>query len=488
VVAAEIGVNARRIGVTALLVAALGAYLYFYEVPQAEKEGKKEKLLGVDKDTITDVVLTYTDRTIDLHKTDQGWRLTKPVDAPADDAAIKALLGTLADTEVQKTLDLPTDLAAFGLDQPVTRVTVTAKSGTLPVIAVGKNTAIGGKTYVRKGDEAKVYLTPSTIGFGLNKQVKDLRDKQILAFQDDDVKKVEIAAAGAPVVTVTRKDKDAWTIDPGDYAADPTEVRSYLSTLRSTRATDFPDDAPADLGKYGLGTPQLTVSVFTGKDGAEQQSLLLGAASTEGTTKLVYAKRANGPTVYSLGEWTQKNLAKTVGALRDKTVLGFDAARIGKVVLTRKDGTAVTMVRSDKGDWQLEGPDASKAKPTTIERFVDDVHDLRGADVVADGTVDLAAWSLTAPDLRIALTDKEQKPVGTILAARHEGKYYVAREGGTTVFEVRDYMFTRLDKQPRDFTESVPAPSPAVGAPTATMPMPTDMDGGGDGPDDEDGE
>ena len=478
--------NLRRIGVTALLVAALGAYLYFYEVPEAEKAGKKEKLFGVDKDTITDVDLTYTDRSIALHKTDQGWRLTKPVDAPADDAAIRALLGTLADTEVQKSLDLPTDLAAFGLDQPVTRVTVTAKSGALPTIAVGKNTAIGGKTYVRKGDEAKIYLTASTIGFGLNKQVKDLRDKQVLTFQDDDVKKVEITAAGTPAVTITRKDKDAFTIDPGDYPADPTEVRSYLSTLRSTRATDFPDDAPADLGKYGLASPKLTVTVYTGKDGAEQQALLIGNASAEGTTKLVYAKRSGGPTVYSLGEWTQKNLAKTAGALRDKTVLGFDAARVGKTVLTRKDGTAVTMVRGANGDWQLEGPDASKAKPATIERFVDDVHDLRGADVVADGTIDLAAWNLTAPDLRIDLTDKESKPVGSVLAARKDGKYYVARDGGTTVFEVRDYMFTRLDKQPRDFTESAPAPGAAVSPPPSA---PTDMDdGGGEGSDDEDAE
>ena len=63
-------------------------------------------------------------------------------------------------------------------------------------------------------------------------------------------------------VTLTRKDKDAWTVDPGDLPADINEVRSYLSTLRSTRAVDFADDTGTDLAKYGLQTPRLSVTLF----------------------------------------------------------------------------------------------------------------------------------------------------------------------------------------------------------------------------------
>jgi hypothetical protein len=54
------------------------------------------------------------------------------------------------------------------------------------------------------------------------------------------------------------------------------------------------------------------------------------------------------------------------------------------------------------------------------------------------------------------------------------------REGGPTVFETRDYMFTRLDKQARDFeqgatptTLSSPSPPPPGGGEDAD-------DGGGD--------
>ena len=108
----------RRILILLVLVAALGTYLYVYELPEAAREGKKAKLLGVDKDAITGVVLTYPDRELELRKDDQGWRLVRPAEAPADDTVVKGVLSTLTDAEVQKTLgELPQNLADFGVQQ-----------------------------------------------------------------------------------------------------------------------------------------------------------------------------------------------------------------------------------------------------------------------------------------------------------------------------------------------------------------------------------
>ena len=473
--------NLRPILILLVLVAALGTYLYVYEVPQAEREGKKDKLLAVDKEAVTGVSLAYPDREIELRKDDHGWRLVKPVDAAADETVVKGLIATIADAEVQKTIDqIPPDLTPFGLDKPTVTTRLTLKSGEqTPPVSVGKNTAIGGKTYVRKGDEPKLYLTATSVGFGLNKQVKDLRDKQLLVFQDDAVKTLEVLPAGGETVLVTRKDKDAWTVDPGSHPADPTEVRSYLSSLRATRATDFPDDAPTDLSRYGLDHPRLTIRLTTSTDGAPPLVLVLGGEGTEGTQKLVYAKREDQPTVYALGDWSFRTLTKSAAQFRDKSVLGFDPARVGQFALERKDGGGASVKRTESS-WQVEGTD-KKPKPDAITRFLDDTRDLRGADIAAEPANALAPYGLDAPDLRLTLTDKDGQPLGTVLAAKRDAKYYAMRSGGETVFEVRDYMYTRLDKRQGDFLEGDTPPPAAAAATPKVVPAEPDADDGADG-------
>ncbi len=448
-----------RIAILFLLVAALGAYLYWVEVPKSREESTKAKLVDTTADAITSVDLVFPDREIALAKHDGAWRLTKPLEAPADEGAVKALIGAITGAEVQKTLDeAPSDLASFGLDAPDPTVRLATASGDLPPIAVGKNAAIGGKAYVRVG-EGKIVLTPATLRVALNKQPKDLRDKQLLTFKDDDVTRVDVKPADGKPVSIVKKDKDAWTIEPGDQVADLTEVRSYLSALRSTRAVDFPE---TDLAAAGLDKPRLTVTVAFDK-GATPQTLLVGNDTTQGTQKQVFAKRGDQPTIVTLGDWSFRTLGKDAWQFRDKTVLGFSADRVGRIVVERKEGTGATLVHGEPGGWKVDGQEQSKAG--ALQRFVDDLRDLRGSGIAAEPPKDLKTFGLEAPDLRVTLSDRDGKPLGVVLLAKHGGKYYGMREGGPTVFEIRDYMYTRLDKQQRDFVgpEEPPATAPVPG-------------------------
>src|SRR5262249_22078776 len=172
--------------------------------------------------------------------------------------------------------------------------------------------------------------------FGLNKQPKDLRDKQLFTFEDNDVNRIEISSGNAQPTTLVRTGDTSWTVEPGGYSADLTEVRSYLGSVRGTRATDFPDDLPTDLANYGHDKPRLRVTIATGKDKDEvTRSLLIGSESTEGTQKVVYAKRVDQPGVYAVGDWAFKTLNKDAAGFRDKTVLGFDQARGGRRPIDR---------------------------------------------------------------------------------------------------------------------------------------------------------
>lgn len=458
-----------RIAVLALLVVALGVYLWRVELPKAEQEAEGTKLVDVQEDAIDKIDLTFPDRHIVLVKQDGGWRLQQPLDAPADETAVKGLLTALTTAKVSKTLEGQTgDLAAFGLDTGNPTVVLTVGKESTAPIQVGKGTQIGGKVYVRRGD-GPVMLVASPLKVGLDKQVKDLRDKQIMSFTDDQVERIDVKPIDGPPSALVRKDRDAWVVEPGDHVADPTEVRTYLASLRSARAVDFPADV--DAAKAGLETPRLTATATL--KGGGTQSLLLGDERTEGSAKQVFAKRADQPTIYTLGEWSWRALAKDAAQFRDKTVLGFAPERVGRVTIERKSGTGATLVRTPTG-WSVEGGDATApVKQGAITRLLDDLRDLRGSSIAAEPPGDLAPFGLDAPDLRFTIVDTDGKDIGTVLLARVGDEHHAMREGGPTVFAVRDYMYTRLDKQAGDFRgpeSAAPAPAPAGLPPDLEIP------------------
>src|SRR2546428_5355894 len=155
--------------------------------------------------------------------------------------------------------------------------------------------------------------------------------------------------------------------------------------------------------------------------------------------------------------------------------------------IERKDGGAVSLARAD-GKWTLEGAQGKTPKDSAIATLLDDLRDLRSADIAAEPAKDLAAWGLDHPDLRIALTDKEGQPIGTVLAAKHDGKPYVMRAGSEIVFEVRDYMYARLDKPPKDLVEEPGVAAEAAKATTTTEPsVPPEPGETDDGEDVDDG-
>jgi hypothetical protein len=468
-----------------LVLAGLGAYVYFVEYPHAEQEAKKKTLFEFKADEATQMTLDYGDHKIVLKKSGNDWRLTEPLDAPADATTVKNLVNAVAECEVKRELkDASSDLSQYGLDKPFVTVTVKLGDKDLPVFMVGKNTPVGFSTYVERADDKKIVLTSSAFRSGMDKKVKDLRDKTIIDFADNDVQRLDISGEGKNLQLQQKDDK--WNIvQPAAYAADGASVRSFLSTLRSMRATDFPDDHASDLSTYGLDNPRLKITLHLGKDNAEK-NILVGK---ENDKKEIYVQRGGEPTVYTVSDWVFRDLDKNLADFRDKTVLAFDRDTLTAVELKRKDGGHVKLVHGANKQWTVEGVEGKPAE-TVITQYVTDLHDLKGYEIAADQPADLVQFGLDQPLLTLTVFGADGKKVGAaLLSSRESGgkkEYTAMSEGGTTVFLVRDYLFTRLDKQPKDFVEKPPTPTVAPGAPApqaAASDDDQDDDGNGAGDD-----
>jgi hypothetical protein len=459
----------------------LGGYVYWVELPKAQQEAKKKTLFEFKADDVSEVSLVYQDRQIVLKKQGQDWRMTQPMDVAADSVSANNLVNAISECEVKKEItEASADLATYGLDKPLVVATVKLKDKELPAVSVGKNTPVGFSTYVQRADDKKILLASSAFRSGLDKQAKDLRDKAILNFTDTDVQKIQLQAEGKDI-RLTRKD-DTWTVEqPGPYPADAATVRSFLSTLRSMRAVDFPDDKPMDLGKYGLDKPRLKASLFVGKDNAEKQ-IMLGGVNPEKASEL-YVQTSGVPTVYTVSDWIMRDLNKETSDFRDKTLLAFDRTKLTAIVANHDDGTQFKLVGGEKGGWHVDGKDGKPAA-TTINQWIGDLHDLKGYEIATDNPTALADYGLDHPHLSVAFTAEEGKSSGTVLIGEHKNdqgakEYFAMAAGGPSVFKIRDFLITRLNKQAQDFVES---PTPTPGGPTPTV-APAAGDQAGDQPD-----
>jgi len=452
--------------ILAAVFAGLLAYVFLVDEPQRIEEGKKKTLVSVQADEVTGVTLTFPDREIVLKKVDGGWRLVTPVDAPADSVAVTNLVNAAVQAEATKDLgDAGGNLAQYGLDKPMVSVTLTAKDKTLPAVLVGKTSPIGAAAYAKLADAANVVLTTGAFRTGMDKQVKDLRDKTILTFGDPELRKVEVRGQGKDIVLVQQD--GVWRLEqPLAMAADAATVRSFLSSLRSLRATDFPADQPADVAAYGLDQPRLRISLGLA-DGAEK-SLLVGSTNDK---KELYVQRGGQPTVYAVSDWVYRDLDKSANDFRDKTIIAFEPSDVVGLSIVGPDGTA-RLSRAEGTGWRLEGMDV-KASPTAVSQYLDEVREVKGSTIVADEPTDLAGVGLNPPSLTISLTGEGGKPLGTLLigtrpAGEGQSEYTAMAANGQTVFVVRDYLMKRLFKKPDAFLEK-PTPAPGTPGPPAAQ-------------------
>jgi hypothetical protein len=457
--------------VLAILCVALGAYIYFVELERAAEEEKKETLFTFETKDVTSVALSTSDRRIELKKSEGKWRLTAPLEADADETSVDNLVKAIAECEVKRKLeDVPEDLTPYGLGDGSITVRVTLASGELPEIKVGKTTPVGFSTYVKRADKPEIFLTGSAFRSGMDKQVKDLRDKKILAFDDAQVE--EIALGGTDRDVLLKKSDGKWNLErPGPYAADAATVQSFLTNLKGLRATDFPSETPENLAEYGLDTPRLTVRVSAGAAG---KPIVLLVGKEKDDDKDVFVKVADRPTVYAVGSWVVRDLDKGPNDFRDKTLFAFAKDDAGAIELSRGDGETFVLKRDEAGAWKMEN---ESAVPTasTVDRLLGDLAALKGYEIAADAPADLAAYGLAAPTLTIAVRDKEGKEIGTVLFGSYEidsAKQYAAmRQGQETVLRVRDYTFNQLNKKKADFLpKPTPTAKPKAAEPTRAAP------------------
>jgi uncharacterized protein DUF4340 len=459
-----------------ILFAIVGGYAFIVGRYSAPEESRK-LLEGVKSANIAKIELKYPDRDIVLERDKGGpWRLTKPIGADADQTQANNLATAIADAQLNKTVDeKPTDLKAFELDHPKTIVTVTTfDKKTWPSVEVGRATPIGFNAYVKLSNSPAVLLTSSAFPSGMNKNVNDLRVRDLMSFKMDDVRKLIVTRDNGQTVEL-ELNGDKWKmVKPSPYPADDIQVRQALSTIVNAKASDFIADAPAGVTQYGLEKPHLAATVVL-KNG-EQQSLLFGFKQTEPGKSGTFVRRGERAPVYAVPGYVMSALDKSWLDYRDRSVFSFDPSAVESVKVKNSNGE-FTLKRGPSGKWDvIVAGKTSDGDIPVVERMLSQLRNLKGSSIVADPMPSAQPFGLENPALEITLVGKDGKDLGIIKLSKMSvtptqaplpgeppgprNEYYATSSASKAVYALSEFSFTQLNKPaPLYMAKSEPAAS-----------------------------
>lgn len=447
----------RKIFLLASILLALGGYFYFYELRGKEarkaKEETAKKLFSMKKEEVQELRLQKGSQVIVCRKVTGRWELLSPVKAPADSAAVEGLLSSLTDLTAERTVEeKPKDLAAYGLQTPQGEVGLKGSRGEQS-LRVGGQSPLDSFLYVQKRGSESVLLTPSALQDSLNKEVYDLRDKTVLAFSPQEVRKMEVTR-DALSLSCQRATGDQWELlAPIRYRADGEKIREVLQKVKELKVKQFVEDRPQDLTPYGLNVPRGRLVLWK-EDRGKPTSLILLWGKQEGGR--IYAQRQGDPQVFALEEDLLKALPATADDWRDPRPFHVTSQeKVEKLELGYPD-ERVVCAREKEGRWQIQSPVQAAASSPEVEALLVKIKELKAKRFVTDTPSSLAAFGLEKSSRYCRVWQKGQATPQTLWLGQevpNEEGVYGRMEPGSAVFLLASKEVGELSKRSMDLRD-----------------------------------
>ena len=402
--------------ILAVVLLALGAFYYVYEIrggpERAKVEAQKGRLWTVDAADVTEVELRRGGEVVTLKREPDGWRLVGPVTARGDRGKVDETLTTLTTARVDREIEsAPTRLEAYGLDKPAAVVTLRLKNGRQLGLQLGVKNPTGVWVYAREADKPAVFVVSDTVLRDVTRPLADFRDRTVLAFEARQVSGFEIATR-EETLAVERVDGKWKLTRPMALPADTETVTEFLDKLQSTKTKEFVAEGPQSLDAFGLARP-LRLSIHTGKDKDRvTRSLLIGGVDK--AKQGVYAMRPGERSVLLVPEQTWAIVPKNVAALRDKVLVEIDRDKVVRVDLESPKGRVA--LTQEVNSWRIVAPENLPADQVEAGALVFKLREVKAQGFLADDASGIARY-LAKPAVRVTITEKGAAAPTTILLA-----------------------------------------------------------------------
>jgi hypothetical protein len=459
-----------------LVCLGLGAYVYFYEIKGGEKREKakeaENQVWKFDGKSIQQIDLAFPSLHITaMRQGEKNWVLTssesqRTLDGDSDE--LDRLANSAANIQRESVVEPnATDLAKFGLTPPQSTLKVKTKDAKEYTINFGTNNPTGSSSYASLPGTKEVFLVPSSVVSTFAKKTDDLRNHQILSFEQPEVQSLELKSSKGDVQLTKDSDDRWWIAGKETLAADSPGVRGILNALSMGKVKEFFNDSPEKYQSLGFDKPLVDVHLIYGKNkaikhlviGLQKSSLReksqMGPAEKSSQSDLYLARDESRPDLFFVEKDLVDKLTKSVNEVRDKALASFQRWDVDSILLTNSKGT-FSFAKSN-GEW-FTADLKKKAKWEAINAILDALE--KPVKEWIDRPEPLSAYRLDKPLIRVVL-----KKGADILADCSFGKstkdgIYAQVKGDSSVKIADPEGISALDRGEPDLIEP-PATPPA---------------------------
>ncbi|MFQ5673814.1 MAG: DUF4340 domain-containing protein [Nitrospinales bacterium] len=408
---------------------ATALYFFFVDLPGEEKKILSEKILLFNKNDVQEMVIEKKDQTQVLKRNDSGWEILQPVQSLANNAAVEDILSNLEDARFTRSFDQDpsSDLASYGLKEPVLKVTLKMKNREEKTLLFGDDTPIGSFMYLKRADQPKILVTPLS-RWQVDLTLYKLRDKTLLHFSPEDVTKVQLKHGDESFQFIKKGDKD-WLFETGAVTGVglPHMIKLVLDTVDLNPVVTFIEESATDLKPYGLDHPAITVTFFT-RDGEPPQTLMIGNKRKEEGEEEdeFYAKTNRAPNVFTVHKKIMEFLTLEGLDFLDRTLMSVDPTKVTQIHLKSENGE-IRVFRDEKEHrlWKISMPIQTAADQVAVASLAERLHNARIRNYVKDPAKDIKTYGLDKPQKEITVLSGENSSSSLKIGKKtKDGKQY----------------------------------------------------------------
>lgn len=258
--------------------------------------------------------------------------------------------------------------------------------------------------------------------------------------------KIELTTSSG--TTVLEKTNEGWELtSPLQYPANQTNVQTLLTKLEDFKTDSTISTNPENQSTFEVDDATGTrVTLYSSNEQLAQ--FYVGKSTTD--YNHTYVRQAGSDEIKTARGSLKTTFGRSTLDWRDKTIYSYDAESLTAITISARDQESFTLSRNDQGIWQINGRtelDLDTNKVQTLINSASAVNCIGFVDEPTEVELDFAV-----PDLQITIVMGTTSLITNLIAPGEE--YYAQLANHDQIFEVAQYVYENLDKQPADLTVS----------------------------------